>query len=206
MIYNGFRMKHLTSLVLLLFLSPGVNAYIPDTIPEFDTGKPALGKLLVASEGIDSGIFWHSVIVITNYGPHGTTGLIINRPSGLQVNEAVPGLVNDDRAGHLFIGGPVGQSILSVIFKVKHEQEGSVRIMPDMYLDFGIRDGDANHYFSSDMEAARIYSGYAGWAAGQLETELNGGAWYILNGDPYLLFEARPDDMWETLIRKAQGQ
>lgn len=199
-------MKSLISLILLLLLSPGVKAYIPDTIPEFNTGKPALGKMLVASEGINSGVFWHSVIVITNYGPHGTTGLIINRPSGLQVNEAVPGLVNDDREVRLFIGGPVGQSILSVIFKVKHEQEGSIMIMPDMYLDFGIRSGDANRYFSSDTEAARIYSGYAGWAAGQLETEINRGAWYLLNGDPDLLFEARPDNLWETLIRKVQGR
>jgi len=74
-----------------------------------------------------------------------------------------------------------------------------------MYLDFGIRDGDAKRYFSPDTEAARVYSGYAGWAAGQLETELSGGAWYLLNGDPDLLFEARPDDLWENLIRKAQG-
>ena len=199
-------MKRLTSLILLLFLSPGVNANIPDTIPEFNTGKPALGKLLVASEGIKSGIFWHSVIVITNYSPLGTTGLIINRPSGLQVNEAVPGLVDDDRAGRLYIGGPVSETALSILFKAKNEMKDSIRIMRDIYHDFGLSAEDALRYSSADTETVRFYSGYAGWTAGQLETELNGGAWYILNGDPDLLFEARPDNMWETLIQKAQGQ
>jgi len=199
----------MTSLIPLIFLFSFplcVNAYIPGTVPDFPARQLAAGKLLIASENINGGVFTKSVILLTHHNRHGTTGLIINRASELQVNDAVPGLVKDGKARRLFIGGPVEQAILSVLVKAKNEAEGLKRIMPGIYLDFRIGIGNADKYFSSDIEMVRFYSGYAGWGEGQLETEIDSGAWYLLKGDAAILFDDSPNTLWEKLLRKAQGK
>jgi putative transcriptional regulator len=45
----------------------------------------------------------------------------------------------------------------------------------------------------------RFYSGYAGWGAGQLESEIARGDWIIIKGDPDLLFDKEADKIWERL-------
>ena len=42
----------------------------------------------------------------------------------------------------------------------------------------------------------RVYVGYAGWAAGQLERETALGAWHVIDGDPDAVFDPEPDTLW----------
>jgi putative transcriptional regulator len=51
----------------------------------------------------------------------------------------------------------------------------------------------------------RIYAGYAGWEAGQLEDELAEGAWYVVDGGPPDVFVADPSDLWRTVLRRQRG-
>ena len=49
-----------------------------------------------------------------------------------------------------------------------------------------------------------MYAGYAGWAAGQLDGELEADAWIVLDAeseDPF-----RDDDIWSEALRRKGGK
>ena len=48
----------------------------------------------------------------------------------------------------------------------------------------------------------RIFAGYAGWAAGQLQGELAEGMWHVLRADYEDVFGRRPTRLWRTVLRR----
>lgn len=199
------RMKKPLILLLLFIFPLNVTAYFPDSASLFPTQQLAVGNILVASEVIKGGIFRHSVILLTHHDRRGTIGLILNRPSIVQMKDVAPDLVRDNEAGRLYVGGPVEQAVLSVLIKSRQDMAGLRKVLPDIFNDYRISDRNADRYFSPDTETVRFYSGYAGWGGGQLEAEINGGGWYILNGDPDILFDASPDTLWQELLKRVKG-
>lgn len=49
---------------------------------------------------------------------------------------------------------------------------------------------------------ARILTGYAGWAPGQLDEELSASAWLTADVDLDLIFDTPAGEMWEAAIRR----
>ena len=199
-------MKVFPGLIFLIVFPVVTSAYIPDTEIVFSGEQLAAGKLLIASEDIESGVFSKSVILLTDHTETGDMGLIINRPSDYQVKDAYSGFVMADKAGRLFIGGPVMNAILSVLLKAKNDVEGLTGVLPGIYHGIVRGNDDADRYFTPDIEAARFYSGYAGWGKDQLLNEINRGGWYVIDGDPGLVFDADPNTLWEELLKKVRGR
>ena len=52
------------------------------------------------------------------------------------------------------------------------------------------------------VTALRIFAGYAGWSGGQLDDELEQGAWWVVPGTPADLFSPEPDDLWVRVLRR----
>ena len=52
----------------------------------------------------------------------------------------------------------------------------------------------------------RIFAGYAGWGAGQLEGEIDGGDWYVVPSLPPDVFRADPTDLWREVMRRQPGE
>jgi putative transcriptional regulator len=53
-------------------------------------------------------------------------------------------------------------------------------------------------------EEVRVYAGYAGWVAGQLEWEIRRGDWYLLSADAALIFRRNTTKLWLELFRKSR--
>jgi putative transcriptional regulator len=53
-------------------------------------------------------------------------------------------------------------------------------------------------------EEIRVYSGYAGWAAGQLEREVRRGDWHLLPADAALIFRRDMTKLWPELFLKSR--
>ena len=71
-------------------------------------------------------------------------------------------------------------------------------------------------YFISDIEwiegllqrreparGLRVYSGYSGWAPGQLQQEIVRGGWHVLPADAAAVFDMEPARIWPELIKRA---
>jgi len=189
-------------LIVLCFFSLRVNAYIPDTVPTFQSQQLAAGKILLAGEIITGGVFKQTVILLTRHDQTGTIGLIINRPSELSMKDVIPRWEEDDSTRHLFDGGPVDQAMLSVLVKMKHERAGLKKIIPGIYHAYISSFEDARHHGASDAELVRFYSGYAGWRKGQLEAEIKRGGWHVIDVAPEGLLGMDPASMWSDLMGK----
>jgi putative transcriptional regulator len=56
------------------------------------------------------------------------------------------------------------------------------------------------------VSAVRIFAGYAGWGAGQLEAEIEEGAWYVVPAEPEDPFLRDPGRLWGKVLRRQGGQ
>ena len=59
---------------------------------------------------------------------------------------------------------------------------------------------------SSTISALRVFRGYAGWGPGQLDGEIEAGAWMVLDTEPGDVFTDHPDDLWRTVLRRQPGR
>jgi putative transcriptional regulator len=52
----------------------------------------------------------------------------------------------------------------------------------------------------------RVYAGYAGWSSGQLQAEIEEGAWYVLPAEPSDPFCPEPEQLWPAVLRRQGGE
>lgn len=155
------------------------------------------GKLLVASPGLTD-FFRRTVVLVLEHSAEGAVGVVLNRPSETQVDDAVPDLpvlVEPDDVVHF--GGPVGPDSVIVLARFGDPDEAASIVLGDL----GVVDPDVE---SPDLRAVRVYAGHAGWGPGQLDGELEQDAWIVEPAHPDDPFEH--GDLWsEVLDRKGGG-
>ena len=181
------------------------------TVEQLDIprGVPLTGRLLVAAPMLSDPTFARTVVLLLDHDEDGSLGLVLNRPSHVPVGAVLPPW--DGRTTGtdvLFTGGPVADdSALALgLLPGPHdgpEPEGFRRVAGP----FGLVDLDLDPDDSlAELDAIRIYAGYAGWDAGQLDDELAEGAWYVVDGGPADVFDTDPEDLWQRVLRRQQGE
>jgi putative transcriptional regulator len=56
------------------------------------------------------------------------------------------------------------------------------------------------------VDEVRLFAGYAGWTTGQLEDEIEAGAWFVvdpLEGD---VLNDEPESLWQRVLRRQRGR
>jgi putative transcriptional regulator len=101
----------------------------------------------------------------------------------------------------LFRGGPVGTDSALAVARLA---EGSEPVgWRPLFDGTGLIDLDTpREVIVPALHGIRIYAGYAGWGAGQLEAEVEEGAWYVVAAAPDDLFDATPDGLWRRVLRR----
>ena len=151
------------------------------------------GRLLVATPTLGDPNFARSVVLVAEHGPDGAMGLILNRPLGVTVREAVPILgefVADGEAVHQ--GGPVQPERLVL---------AAWQSSPDGFrLHFGIEPAQATELLSEEDTHVRAFLGYSGWSAGQLENEMKASTWIVADVPGDLLSHPQDDSLWRAVL------
>jgi len=143
--------------------------------------------------------FSETVVLLTAYGPSGTMGLILNHPSDIPLAKAWAG---KKAAGALSYGGPVETFRVVALHRTQTPLDQSLKVLPDLYFLNSKELIEKAIALSPDQ--VRLFAGYAGWAAGQLEFELKAGAWHVLPGSASIAFDSAPQTLWNRLIRKTK--
>lgn len=165
-------------------------------------GNPLRGSFLIASENTQDPRFQKSVILILEHGATGSVGLIINKPLPVTLNHAfseLPDAIAGDRA--LYFGGPVNPNVTWVLFQSADQPADAIEVLPEVFAANAasfFRDED--HKVKSDN--IRIMTGYAGWAPGQLDTELKRGGWKVQPARAVDIFDEEPESLWGYLSGK----
>lgn len=160
------------------------------------------GVFLYASPALQNPNFAETVVLLVRYEPAGAMGLIINRPSDDSAEEALPGVKG--LRGPLYSGGPVQQEALLALVRLSRPSGDALRILEDLLLTS--QHEDIVRAARQGPERVRIYSGYSGWAPGQLENEVRLGAWVVARGEVSLVFSDRPRTLWPRVYRLLQSR
>lgn len=165
------------------------------------------GDLLVASVAISDGVFDGTVVLVLDADDAGSVGVVLNQISQLDLGIALPTwaeLVAEP--GLLFDGGPVSQQGAVCVAEIWNDGEE-----PPGWRPVSGRIGLLN--LDTPVEIAngayrnlRIFAGYAGWDAGQLEAELVQGLWHVVPALPSDPFDPDPATLWRRVLRRQGGE
>jgi len=145
--------------------------------------------LLVAKPGLADPNFSQAVVLVTQSEDGSTVGVILNRPTGQR-----------------WQGGPVMRQVQVALFAAQQSPRApAFRVLPNIYLSMHPENVLPLSRMNGRNPRVRIFSGFAGWAPRQLESEMNSGAWYVLRATEELLFRKDTAGMWEELVEKARG-
>jgi putative transcriptional regulator len=167
----------------------------------------ALGKgvLLVATPPLVDPNFDRTVVLLLEHGPAGAVGVVLNRPSQVAVAEAVPGwelLVAEP--AQVFAGGPVGEDAAIALGSARRPDAGAG--WSPLVGEVGTIDLHRDPYdVLGDIAAVRIFAGYAGWGAGQLERELADNAWVVVDAEPDDVL-GPAEDLWRRVLLRQGGR
>jgi putative transcriptional regulator len=162
---------------------------------------PASGTMLIASRDLRDPNFSQSVILLFEHNEGGSMGVVINRPTRISAHEALPQIEGLDRyEGKVYFGGPVDVGTMVLLFRASEAPQGATRVLGDVYVARGAAVLAKLVEQGLDGVALRLYAGYAGWHAGQLDMEIARGGWHVLPGKADLVFDQKPADIWKKLL------
>jgi putative transcriptional regulator len=162
------------------------------------------GRLLVAVPHMLDPNFWRSVVLICEHNEDGALGLIINRPSDAEVFDYLPGWTHlAAEPSVVFQGGPVQPDVAVGLVRVSSGALPGVTEIVDGLALFDLSSDPAE---ASGVDSLRVFSGYAGWEAGQLEDELATGGWFVVPGFLDDAFGEDPGGLWRTVLRRQGGR
>lgn len=164
------------------------------------------GQFLVAANHLRDPNFYRSVVLLLEHNSQGAMGLVINRPSAVTVERALSEHLDTGTCETpVFVGGPVETSALFVVHNSLSLGQLDQEVIPGLFLagshqsfETVVKDGlqpDKGVRF-------RVFCGYSGWGAQQLESEIDRGDWLTLPGDAPIVLEQDPYGAWEVCMRK----
>jgi len=165
-------------------------------------------QLLIAMPGMADPNFSTTVTLVCEHNDEGALGIVINRPSNLDLAGLFEQLAVDDvdeaiASTPVLDGGPVAPERGFVLHTPSREFENSVAVSDDVQLTFS---RDVLHSLAAGTGPDRsvVALGYAGWQPGQLEAEMLHNTWLTVPATAELIFEVPFEERW-TYAAESMG-
>lgn len=157
--------------------------------------------LLIASPALVDPNFYRTVILLLEFDPEGAVGVVLDRPLEVDVDEHVPAWGEYLAPPHrVFEGGPVQrETAIGVAFRPAATASESWR---PVLGGVGLVDVSKDPADVGEIDEARIFAGYSGWGAGQLDMELAVGSWFPVEGNRDDVFDPVPTGLWRRVLRR----
>jgi putative AlgH/UPF0301 family transcriptional regulator len=167
------------------------------------------GSLLVAMPALTDPTFAGTVVYVLDHSETGTLGVVLGRPSQVEIRDVLPGwcdLAVDPPVFH--VGGPceTDTALCLAISPVTRPGADSPlrRVAESVHLVDLDRDPAE---LTEQITGLRVFAGYAGWSPGQLAGEVAEGAWACVPGRPDdVLGEAAGPDLWRSVMGRQSGR
>lgn len=173
------------------------------TAPSTPRVRP--GSLLVSATDLTEPTFRRTVVYIVEHTDSGSFGVVLNRLSDTTVAAMLPQwsrLAADPKV--LFVGGPVHRSSALCLGALRAgtqvDEVPGIRHVAGRVVMVDL-DAEPDHV-GRYVEGIRIFAGYAGWSAGQLDGELRNDDWMVLSALPHDVVTVPHPDMWARVLRR----
>jgi len=184
----------------------------PDAVaalPPWPTASPrdlAKGKFLIARPQAGGPYFYESVVLLLDYEPGGAVGLIVNRPTEIELAQLLPDVeALRGRSDRAFFGGPVERQRMMVLYRSSEPPPDSQRVAGDIHASGSFETLRKAIESGATESRFRAYVGYAGWAMGQLQGEVARGDWLIAPAEASAVFEMDSEKVWREFIDRSTG-
>jgi putative transcriptional regulator len=172
------------------------------------------GQMLIASPGMEDDRFARSVVYICAHSSEGAMGIVVNRPVGgisfpdllvkLDIIPANEVIQLPSSAGGVTVlkGGPV------------ETERGFVLHSADFFIKDSTLSIDDGICLTATLDILKAIArgagpanailalGYAGWAPGQLENEMQNNGWLHCSADRDLIFDNESDTKYARAMEK----
>jgi putative transcriptional regulator len=160
------------------------------------------GQYLVSARHMQDPNFSRTVVLIVEHNDSGSMGLVLNRPTAIEVRSALSGHFDVPEADSpVFFGGPVEPQSLFLLHDSVEHSGGELPVLPGLFVG---ANADVFEQIVAGAAATgvryKVFSGCAGWGLGQLAGELARGDWHVAPADVEAIFTGDPYSQWETLI------
>jgi putative transcriptional regulator len=191
---------------------PATGGRRPAAVPRLSIGalddvRP--GALLVAMPALSDPTFAGTVVYVLDHTDSGTLGVVLGRPSQVEIRDVLPGWCElAVEPGVFHVGGPcetdTALCLATAPATVVDESTGLRRVAGDVYLvDLDSDPADLQEL----LTGLRVFAGYAGWSPGQLAGEIAEGAWACVPGTPAdVLSEAAGPQLWRAIMGRQTGR
>ncbi len=164
------------------------------------------GQLLVAMPHMEDPRFARSVVFLCSHSREGAMGLVVNKPlrevSFAEIARQIelpPDEIREEVPVHF--GGPVETGRGFVLHSTDVVHETSLRIDARFALTATVDMLKA--IARGEGPRRRILAlGYAGWAPGQLDAEIQANGWLVVPADYELVFDLADEAKWERAIAR----
>ena len=166
--------------------------------------RVAQGTFLAAGPDLLDPNFMHAVVLIGEHSEQGAYGLIVNRRSQHVTSDVLSDELELGRLSiPIWIGGPVSLDTMQILHRAPDRLPGGVEVADGVWIgaDFESLGAYAGAEPDEFARNVRLYLGYSGWTAGQLESELVVGTWLPAPGNADSVFSANPESSWRSVLR-----
>jgi putative transcriptional regulator len=164
---------------------------------------PAAHRLLVAAPSLADPEFFRTVVFLIEHDDTGTVGVIINRPSHTPVGQILPDWQDVmSEPSVVFNGGPVQRDGALGLGKLAGSTDAGHGLRA-VSGGLALVDLDADpDQVAVGAASLRVFAGHSGWSPGQLESEIDGGGWFVVQGGLDDVFSESPGGLWRSVLRR----
>ena len=154
------------------------------------------GQFLIASPYLPDPNFLRTVVLMVQHDEEGALGLVLTRPINLTVQQVWKNVSGEqiDAPENVLQGGPVEGPLMAI-----HQEEelAELEIIPGVF--FSSQRENIEPLIREGRKAFRLFLGYSGWAAQQLEDEMQVGGWLTLPATKEQVFETSNEALWKSV-------
>lgn len=150
--------------------------------------------------------FDRTVVLVLEHGHEGALGVVLNRPSELDVAEPLPEWARAAAdPAVVFIGGPVAPSAAVCLARLDASQDtAGWQVVVGQTVGTLDLDADPDEAIPR-LRDLRVFAGYAGWGPRQLEGEIADGGWFVVDAEAADPLSSAPGDLWAAVLRRQRG-
>lgn len=174
----------------------------------FASAVQTKGRLLLATPPLEDPNFDRTVIYVLEHHDEGAIGVVLNRPTIESLDEPLDRWLDLQMApSSVFDGGPVETSALIALASAKQAMTEASEHLSPIAGEIVSADLSADPALvAAEVTGVRVFRGYAGWGAGQLDGEIMAGAWIVLDAEPGDVFSDDPEALWHDVLRRQPGR
>lgn len=165
------------------------------------------GIFLVATPSLRDPHFRQTVILLCEHGEEGALGVVVNRPTKINITEVLPQVPILEGQKHMvFSGGPVQRNHLLILYQTPEEPENTHHVFDGVYLGGNMATLEEIVKNPFSLDNFRTFMGYSGWAPGQLENEMESGSWLTLPANSSFMFDRDNTCIWADILQSLGTQ